>query len=175
MGSMNEGDFNPPADLEMTVERRGETAVITARLEQPAEFCYRLFCRVDDVPGWLWVVGRAVVQERDAQGRALEVDFMGSLKRASIAYSLSYTFDDDLLEVCWHRRSGSLRALAGAARFTPEADGGCRMRYVLHSELPEGLPRWEDELYQSRPAEAVMLDFCDWVDRKWEERRPTEG
>ena len=57
---MSKGDFNPPAVLEMSVVRRGETTVRTARLECPAEFCYRLFCRVDDVPGWLWVVGRAV-------------------------------------------------------------------------------------------------------------------
>lgn len=168
--SADKGDSLPPDDLQLQVVQEGDETRISALLDKPADYCYRLFCNADDIPGWLWVVGRAVVQQRDAQGRATEVDFMGSLKRASIAYSLSYSYDDEQLEVRWHRRRVAALALGGSARFAPLDPQSCRLHYTLHSELSQGLPRWDDKLYHSRPAEAVVLDFIEWVDQQWEQR-----
>ena len=116
---------------------------------------------------WLWVVGGAVVHKRDMLGRALEVDFMGHLERASVGYALSYSYNDGKMEVNWSNRksSGAVKALSGQARFYPEGNSACRLLYTLHSELSGTLPQWDDRLYQSRPAEAVVLDFCEWLDR----------
>ena len=141
-------------DLQLTVEHRDQQTVVTALLDKPAEYCYRAFSRPEDIPRWLWVVGNAVVQRRDHIGRALDVDFMGKLERASIAYSLTYAYDDDELEISWHRRAGAVKAMAGSARFTPEGQHSCRMRYTLQSEISDNLPRWSDGLYDTQPAES---------------------
>ena len=162
-------DAEKDGDLQLKVEHHDAQTVVTALLDKPAEYCYRMFSRPEDTPRWLWVVGNAVVQRRDHIGRALDVDFMGKLERASIAYSLTYAYDDDELEVSWHRHGGAVKALAGTARFSPEDEGSCRMRYTLQSEISKNLPRWSDGLYDTRPAESVVLDFCEWLDNRWEE------
>ncbi len=166
-------DKAPPDDLQLEVTEEGQQTVITVRLQRPAAYCYHRFCQVDDVPTWLWVVGGAVVHRRDELGRALEVDFMGHLERASVGYSLSYRYDDGKMAVTWSNRNaeGAVKALAGSARFIPEGDGACRLRYTLKSELSGTLPHWDDRLYQSRPAEAVVLDFCEWLDEDEDEQR----
>ena len=168
-------DAEKDDDLQLTVEHFDEQTVVTALLDKPAEYCYRMFSKPEDIPRWLWVVGNAVVQRRDHIGRALDVDFMGKLERASIAYSLTYAYDDDELEISWHRRGGAVKALAGTARFTPEGEHACRMRYTLQSEISDNLPRWSDGLYDTQPAESVVLDFCEWVDNQWEDDPTTSG
>ncbi len=160
---------SPADDLQLTVTRQGGQTRVEALVDKPAVFCYRLFCVPEDTPRWLSVVGRTVVQQRDTQGRASVVDFMGSLKNASIAYTLHYLYDDGALQVIWEHRSGTAVSLAGMARFIPRGTRACRIVYSLRSELSHGLPQWSDELYHDRPAEAVVLDFIEWVDKKWEE------
>lgn len=154
------------ADFELSVERRGDATVVTARLGQPAQRCYEVFCDADLIPQWLWVVGKAVVQERDARDRALRVDFIGSLERASIAYTLAYSYDDAQREVQWHRLGGGVKTLAGAARFDPRDEQSCTLRYTLSSELRDNLPAWADDLYRQRPAETVVIDFCEWLEHR---------
>jgi len=156
-----------PDDLRITVQEEGDQTLVTVHLGHEADHCYERFCQVDEVPTWLWVVGGAVVHKRDEQDRALEVDFMGHLERASVGYALSYRYDDVKREVTWHNRrsSGAVKAISGAAHFIPEQDGGCTLRYSLRSELSGYLPDWDDRLYRSRPAEAVVLDFCEWLDK----------
>jgi hypothetical protein len=151
-------------DFAITVEQRDGLTVVTARPVGQALRCYELFCDADLIPNWLWVVGKAVVQERDDRGRALQVDFIGSLERASIAYTLAYSYDDQQREVQWHRVGGGVRNLAGSARFESEQDERCRLVYTLTSELSENLPAWADELYRQRPAETVVIDFCEWLE-----------
>lgn len=162
---------NPRFDYDMHVNDSGDVATVTVRLKQPADFCYELFCDVERISEWLWVAGTSVVSRRDERGRAAVVDFMGSLKRASVSYRLQYEYDDEIREVRWHNRSGSMKILSGSARFAPTEDAaGCVMRYQLASELAENLPSWEDEFYSRRPAEAVVIDFCDWAERQWDKR-----
>ena len=154
-------------DLRLQVQEGSGETVVTVRLAFPADHCFERFCQVDEVPTWLWVVSGAVVHKRDSLGRALEVDFMGHLQRASVGYALSYRYDDGKREVTWHNRksSSAVKAMNGSARFIPEQDGGCTLRYTLRSELSGALPDWDDRLYSARPAEAVVLDFCEWLDR----------
>lgn len=157
------------ADFDLDVNQLEGQTVVTARLGQPAQRCYELFSDADLIPQWLWVVGKAVIQERDARGRALRVDFIGSLERASIAYTLVYDYDDARREVRWHHEGGGVKTLAGSARFDPPGGGrqeheGCTLRYTLCSELSAGLPSWADDLYKKRPAETVVIDFCEWLE-----------
>lgn len=160
--------MNPRFDYDLEVENSDDVSTVKARLKQPADFCYALFCDVERVSEWLWVAGTSVVSRRDERGRGVEVDFMGSLKRASVAYRLTYEYDDELREVRWRNSSGSVKELRGTARFTPlEGGSGCLMSYQLRAELAENLPSWEDEFYSRRPAEAVVIDFCDWVETQW--------
>jgi len=166
--------MNPRFDYDMQVESSEEGFVVTARLKQSAEFCYALFCEVERVSEWLWVAGTSVVSRRDERGRATEVDFMGSLKRASVSYRLAYEYDDAEREIRWRNSSGSVKELSGSARFAPVEGGpGCLMRYRLKTELAENLPGWEDEFYSRRPAEAVVIDFCDWAESQWRKREGT--
>ncbi len=163
MGAKFSDDY--PDELELKVTEEEDRTIVEARLEQTAEQCYRLFSDADHIAEWLVVVGTVVVRRRDDRGRALEVDFLGSLERASVAYTLSYEYDDPQLEVRWRHGGGSLKRLAGSARFLPDGEH-CRLRYTLATEQPRGLPPWADELYRARPAETVVLDFCEWLDRR---------
>jgi hypothetical protein len=151
----------PEYELRVSDEQ-GET-VVTARLDLPADEAFRLFCDPDHLSEWLFVVGTVVVGRRDACGRPLEIDFMGSLDRCSISYALGYVYDDAAREVRWSQTRGSPKRLCGSARFIPRDDESCMLRYVLTAELPSHLPPWSDELYRSRPAETVVLDFCEWL------------
>jgi len=155
---------SPEFQIEVEV-RDGET-VVSARLRRTAEECYRLFCDADLIPEWLWVVDTAVVQERDPRNRAVRVDFIGALERASIGYTLSYEYDDAGLEVRWHHLGRGVRELAGSARFVSREDGGCLLEYRLRTQLTAGLPPWADQLYTERPAETVVVDFCEFVESR---------
>ena len=159
-----------PPEFEIeTVEREGEL-VVTARLSLAPDECYRLFCDADLIFDWLWVVDTAVVQRRDERNRAVQVDFIGSLQRASIGYTLSYDYDDAQREVRWHNVGRGVKQLVGSARFLPHPRSGCLLEYHLSSQLMAGLPPWADQLYRDRPAEAVVLDFCEFVERQSDRR-----
>jgi len=164
------GKFQSDTGVDFSLEVRPEAGgtCVKVRLPGAAERCYRLFSDADHMAEWLVVVGNVVVRRRDEKGRALEAEFLGSLQRASVAYSLTYEYDDDALEVRWQNKSGSVRKLAGSARFLREGERSCRLEYRLTTELPQNLPPWADELYRSRPAETVVLDFCEWLEDKVE-------
>ena len=165
-------------DLDLQVQEDGDGTSVRVRLPGPAERCYRLFSDASHIAEWLVVVGTVVIRQRDAQGRALEIDFMGSLQRASVAYTLSYEYDDERLEVRWRHKAGSVRKLAGSARFIPGTEKSCRLEYRLATELPANLPPWADELYRTHPAETVVLDFCEWLEgqrEKEEEENKAQG
>jgi uncharacterized membrane protein len=151
----------PDFDLRVS-EGEGET-VVEVTIPRPAEACYRCFADADQLGEWLVVVGTVVVRVRDEQRRPLEMDFMGVLERASVGYTLLYEYDDAQREVRWRQKGGGVKRLAGSARFSPAGDTSCVLRYALASELPKKLPPWADELYRARPAETVVLDFCEWV------------
>jgi ribosome-associated toxin RatA of RatAB toxin-antitoxin module len=158
----------PVYQADLKLEQRDGEMVVTARLPRSADLCYRLFSDVERLGEWLTVVGSVAVRRRDEQGRALEVAFTGHLLRASIAYALVYEYRDAEREVLWSvsEGSGGLKRLAGSARFTPEGDEACAIRYALATEMAPQLPRWADSFYGSRPAEAVVMDFGAWVERQ---------
>lgn len=137
--------------------------VVTARLPRPAAKCYRLFCDADRIREWLIAVIDSTVIRRDDESRAVEVEFRGTLDQATVVYTLDYRYDDDTLRVQWTTAHGSIVKIAGSARFTPIDDDSCWLRYRLTSERAHYLPKWDDLQYQVRPAETVVLDFCDWV------------
>ena len=143
-------------------EGYGET-IVTARLEREATHCYQHFCAIERVAEWLSVVESVTVFERDDLSRPTRVEFCGTLKDSSVTYELAYAYADPQLRVQWNSGSGGIIKIAGSARFTPIDTGSCWFRYRLISERAHFLPKWDDELYQHRPAVTVVLDFCDWV------------
>jgi uncharacterized protein YndB with AHSA1/START domain len=151
-------------ELDLHVYEEQDGTRVEVRLRAPAERCYQAFNDASHIAEWLVVVGTVVIRQRDDKGRATEIDFLGSLQRASVAYTLSYEYDDEHLEVRWRHKSGSLRKLAGSARFIPGDEQSCRLEYRLATELPGNLPPWADELYRAHPAETVVLDFCEWIE-----------
>jgi hypothetical protein len=67
--------------------------------------------------------------------------------------------------VSWHHEGHGVKHLFGSAQFTALPDGGCKLEYRLDTRLTDGLPPWADELYRKRPAESVVIDFCEYVER----------
>jgi uncharacterized membrane protein len=148
---------------EVRLESHDGESVVTARLSRPAAQCYRLFCDAERIHEWLIAVVDAKIIRRDADARAIEVEFRGTLDQATVVYTLDYEYDDASLRVQWTSGTGSLVKIVGSARFTEIDDESCWMRYRLISERAHYLPKWDDLLYEVRPAETVVLDFCDWV------------
>jgi hypothetical protein len=161
---MGDSPSHDAASANVAVQRTADQTTVTVSLGWPAEHCYRLFADADRIAQWLYVVGTVVVRSRDASGRALEVDFMGSLERASVSYTLLYEYDNKARLVRWRYKSGSLKQLAGSARFESVGESACIFHYSLVTELPKHLPQWSDQLYRIRPAETVVIDFREWLD-----------
>jgi len=122
-----------------------------------------MFCDAERIREWLIAVVDAKVMRRDDKARAIEVEFRGTLDQATVVYTLDYEYDDDQLRVQWSSGTGSIVRIIGSARFTAIDEESCWMRYRLISERAHYLPKWDDLQYEVRPAETVVLDFCDWV------------
>lgn len=122
-----------------------------------------MFCDAERIREWLIAVVDAKVMRRDDKARAIEVEFRGTLDQATVVYTLDYEYDDDQLRVQWSSGTGSIVKIIGSARFTSIDEESCWMRYRLISERAHYLPKWDDLQYEVRPAETVVLDFCDWV------------
>jgi hypothetical protein len=151
--------------FELRVEESLGEAVVTARIPRSADDCYRLFTAFERMTEWLSVASEIEVLARDGQGRPTEVEFRGRLEHTTIPYLLHYQHDDRSRCVQWSSAldsSGILR-IGGSVLFTPIDAGSAWMRYRLISQRAHFLPRWDDEHYQRRPAETVVLDFCEWV------------
>jgi hypothetical protein len=138
------------------------TTEVSATLPVGAGTAFEAFGDVTKTPRWLSVVQSARVVRSDAHGRPLLVAFLARLERATIGYSLEYTWDETDLTVSWTTpASGSVRII-GDVRFTPLSTRACLMHYRLSLELPFE-SEWANASFGGHAAAAVASEFREYL------------
>lgn len=149
------------ATLAAPAARASEVST-TLPLNAPA--AYGVFTDAAEIPRWLPIVQSARVLLRDRDGRASRVQFMRSLERGTLGYTLEYRYDLPALTVSWATLPGSNVVLSGEAQFTPLSGRACMMLYRLTLELPVVDDALHGEL-DRHPASIVVAEFREHLRR----------
>lgn len=118
-----------------------DTASLTISIAAPLERCWTIATDFEKYPEWATDVKSAVVRQRDADGRATEVEFRTSALGRSTHYVLAYDYSAAPHRLAWKMVSGDImRAVDGAYMFAPDASGGVVLTYNLSIDLIVPLP-----------------------------------
>jgi hypothetical protein len=147
-----------------TAELPEADTVLTTTLNVDAPTAYARFCEIERLPSWLSIVHAAKILTRNDDGRPERVSFLAHMERATIGYTLTYTYAESQLRVGWTTDDDSGIGLSGSASFHALGDRGSLMNYELMLDMPN-LAAWEDPFFDSHAASAVVCDFRDYVKR----------
>jgi len=118
------------------VDSGSDVALISA----PPEKCFAIAIDFEKYPQWASDVKEVTVLERDAQGRALKVEYRASALGRSTHYTLTYDYSDAPNRLSWSLVEGDImRAIKGAYTFDAVAEG-TRATYEMAIELVIPLP-----------------------------------
>jgi len=118
------------------VDSGSDVALISA----PPEKCFAIAIDFEKYPQWASDVKEVTVLERDAQGRALKVEYRASALGRSTHYTLTYDYSDAPNRLSWSLIEGDImRAIKGAYTFDAVAEG-TRATYEMAIELVIPLP-----------------------------------
>ncbi len=118
-----------------------ESATQNITIASPPERCFEVVTAFEDYPDWAKDVKEAVVRQRDAEGRATEVEFRASALGRSTHYTLAYDYSKAPEVVSWSMVKGDImRSIDGAYTFATSPTGGTDVTYDLSIELVVPLP-----------------------------------
>ena len=118
------------------IDQATETEHVAA---SPAR-CYEIAVDFERYPEWARDVTEANVLERDAQGRAVKVEYRASALGRSTHYTLGYDYTQAPERISWSLVEGDImRVIDGAYTFVPEGNG-TDITYSLKIELIVPLP-----------------------------------
>jgi|GEM_PF-1172105 len=137
---------------------------VAATLSVRAALAFEIFADAGATPRWLSVVQSARVLEREAGGRPSQVAFRVAFDRASLGYTVFYTYRLEDRVVSWSTAPDSTIRVEGEARFTALSDRACLMTYRLALELPVTDALLEEH-YDGHAASAVVGDFREHLRR----------
>lgn len=131
------------------VDSGSDTTIISA----PPERCFSVASDFETYPEWARDVKEATVCERDAEGRAIKVEYRASALGRSTHYTLAYDYADAPRRLSWTLVEGDImRSIRGAYTFEP-VPTGTRVTYDLAIDLVVPLPG-----FVKRRAEVRILD-----------------
>jgi hypothetical protein len=106
----------------------------------PPEVVYKVVTDFEHYLDWVSDLKRIDVLERDALGRALEVEYRAAAFGRSTTYALCYDYSRAPEVLTWHQSRGDLTSLLnGQYRFEP-APEGTLLTYDLEVELLVPIP-----------------------------------
>ena len=104
------------------------------------ERCFAVATAFEDYPSWAKDVKQADVKDRDAQGRALIVDYRASALGRSTHFTLKYDYTSAPRRLSWSMVDGDImREIHGAYTFEAQGDQ-TKISYDLSIELIIPLP-----------------------------------
>lgn len=124
-------------------------------IEAPVERCFETLTDFESYPEWAGDLKEVTVIERDAQGRALVVEFRAAAMGRSTTYRLRYDYSDAPNRLGWQLDTGDIqRELDGAYVLQPAEDDPARteVSYELSIDLIMPIPG-----FVKRRAEARIL------------------
>ena len=105
------------------------------------EHCFEVLTAFDEYPQWAADIKSVTVDERDAEGRALEVTYRAAAFGRSTSYTLRYDYGSAPSELSWKQIAGDItRRLDGSYKMVPSGDGGTEIGYTLVVDLKVPLP-----------------------------------
>lgn len=117
-------------------QRATESIVVDAA----PDVVYRVVTDFDHYPDWVSELKHVEVLERDADGRALEVEFRAAAFGRSTTYALRYDYARAPGQLSWAQTRGDITsALQGQYRFEGVGEG-TRVTYDLEVELLVPIP-----------------------------------
>jgi uncharacterized membrane protein len=146
-------------------ESRKLGSTLSTTIPASAAEAYALMSQSERTPEWMGVVRSARTLTRYLDGRPEKVAFMVNLTRASMGYTLRYTYDDKDLVLAWSTAEGAKTVVVGSARFQPLGPRACLLHYEIELNKHSSLPAWGDDMYNGHPASSVISDFRDFVQR----------
>jgi len=103
---------------------------------------YSVVTDFENYTNWVSDLKRIEVLERDADGRALEVEFRAAAFGRSTTYALRYDYSRAPAAISWHQTRADLtETMQGQYRFEPVGDA-TRVTYDLEVELLVPLPHF---------------------------------
>jgi hypothetical protein len=120
-----------------------DQATQTITIAATPERCFAVAIDFERYPEWAKDVKEATVRRRDAEGRALEVEYRTSALGRSTHYTLEYDYSAAPKSISWRMLEGDIMAaIDGAYVFEPSstAEGGTDVTYHLSIELVVPLP-----------------------------------
>ena len=121
------------------------------------EIVYSVVTDFENYTNWVSDLKRIEVLERDADGRALEVEFRAAAFGRSTTYALRYDYSRAPELLSWNQTDGDItETMKGQYRF--EATGtGTRITYDLEVELLVPIPAF----IKSRAAHRIQTQALD--------------
>ena len=112
-------------------------------IHAPVERVFAVLSDFERYPEWAGDLKSARIVDRDADGRALQVEFRAAAMGRSTTYTLAYDYTDAPRKLGWHLVDGDLqRELDGSYQLTPAADhpGRTEVLYELSIDLMVPIP-----------------------------------
>ncbi|MCB9558867.1 MAG: SRPBCC family protein [Kofleriaceae bacterium] len=132
------------------------SALASIEIPCDAAFCWALLADPLLAPEWIAGVAEAEVLERDAEGRATRVRFVGMPSAASMVYEMAYQYDPGGRRMEWVTAGEADRRLEGEAWIEELGPGRCQLHYAMTSSASGSLPYWaRDSLADDTPARVV--------------------
>lgn len=118
-------------------EQVTEHMVIRGTLQQ----CFDVLTDFEDYPNWAADVKAVSVDQRDDEGRPLQVTFRAAAFGRSTSYSLRYDYTGAPRALSWRQADGDLtRRLDGAYELVPAGQDITEITYRLTVDLKVPLP-----------------------------------
>lgn len=140
-----------------------EPSEVSTTLPVPAAAAFEMFSDIARIPEWLSVVRSVRILDPESP-QPTRASFLAELERATIGYTLQYTFEADALRVRFSSAPEGRIVVAGIAQFTPLGPKSCFMHYAVTVDVPVSGP-WLDTCYDGHAASAVVGDFREHVRR----------
>ena len=94
-----------------------------------------------------------------------EASCSGTLQRASVGYTLTYTYRERDLSVAWCPMAGAGIYVGGWAEFQPTGADSCVMVCDLWLNPGGAMTTWDDPLFDAHAPLAVTSRFHDFASR----------
>lgn len=138
---------------------------IEVEIATSADHCYRLLCDIRRVPEWVSGVADVQILDLDSERRPVLVRFVGMPGRASLEYSVRYTYDHPQRTIRWQTEGNEQRRLEGEASVTAIDNTRSRLRYALSTWAASSLPSWARTSLLSEEPAVVATAFKRWAER----------
>jgi ribosome-associated toxin RatA of RatAB toxin-antitoxin module len=117
-----------------------QRATLSITVDAPPKVVYDVVTDFARYGEWVGDLKRIEVRERDADGRALEVEFRAAAFGRSTTYALRYDYSRAPQVLSWVQSSGDLtESMTGQYRFDSVGEG-TRVTYDLEVELLVPIP-----------------------------------